>query len=82
MAFIVSKNLLNKYVSWKVSDTELADMLSRSGAEVESLSAVNYAPDGVLVGEIVAVEKHPNADKLNLCQVNTGDQVFRYCVWL
>ena len=45
-----------------------------SGLEVESCAPVAPPFKGVVVGEILAVERHPNADKLTVCTVDTGKQ--------
>lgn len=54
---------------------ELAEALTRAGLEVEEIT--NRAKDfnHVVVGHILEKEKHPNADKLSLCKVSTGDIV-------
>ncbi|MEK6628590.1 MAG: phenylalanine--tRNA ligase subunit beta [Bdellovibrionota bacterium] len=51
---------------------ELADILTKAGLEVEEIQnrASDYA--NVVVGHIISKEKHPNADKLSLCQVDVG----------
>jgi phenylalanyl-tRNA synthetase beta chain len=53
---------------------KLAHLLTMSGLEVESCAAVAPPLAGVVVGEILAVERHPNADKLTVCTVNAGRQ--------
>src|SRR5688572_6072664 len=54
-------------------DTEaLAHLLTMSGLEVESLRPVAPPFSGIVVGEILSVGKHPNADKLTLCGVSIG----------
>jgi phenylalanyl-tRNA synthetase beta chain len=50
----------------------LADRLTFAGVEVEGLARVGGGVAGVVVGEVTAIEKHPNADKLTLCQVAFG----------
>lgn len=54
---------------------ELAEALTRGGLEVEEIT--NRAKDfnQVVVGHILEKDKHPNADKLSLCRVSTGDVV-------
>jgi phenylalanyl-tRNA synthetase beta chain len=54
-------------------DTEaLAQLLTMSGLEVESCEPVAPPFSGVIVAAVLAVEKHPKADKLTLCRVETG----------
>lgn len=67
-----SEAWLREWVNPAVSTDELADQLSMAGLEVDSVTPV--APDfsGVLVGEVLAIEPHPDAKKLRICTVNTG----------
>ena len=51
---------------------ELADLLSMAGFEVESIEDYSTKAKGVLVGFVEKIEKHPEADKLSICQVNIG----------
>ncbi|HSW07503.1 phenylalanine--tRNA ligase subunit beta [Aquabacterium sp.] len=54
-------------------DTQaLADLLTMSGMEVEELRPVAPPFTGVVVGEIVEAEQHPNADRLRVCRVDAG----------
>ena len=67
-------NWLKQYVDFDWSPQELADKLTFAGIEVENV--VNLGgkiPDEVVITEILASEKHPNADKLSVCRV-TGDR--------
>src|ERR1700733_15047490 len=50
-----------------------AAKLTSIGLEVESISDAGAALKDFIVGEIITADKHPNADKLRLCSVNTGD---------
>lgn len=63
---------LKEYVDFEDTPKGLAEKLTFSGTEVEAIIPVGGKFEGVVVGEIVRVEKHPNADKLTLCTVNTG----------
>ena len=55
-----------------LSTTELAELLTMAGLEVESLRPVAPPFTGVVVGEIVDAEQHPNADRLRVCRVDAG----------
>jgi len=55
-----------------VATEELAHLLTMSGLEVEHCAPVAPAFSGVVVAEILAVERHPNADKLSVCRVDGG----------
>lgn len=67
-----SENWLRTLVNPPCSGDELAYLLTMAGLEVESLEPV--APDfnKVVVAEVLSVEKHPTADRLNICFVDTG----------
>ncbi len=67
-----SENWLRQIVDPSLNSRELADLLTFGGIEIEGLEPAAPAFDGVVVGEVLAVEKHPNADRLNVCQVNVG----------
>jgi phenylalanyl-tRNA synthetase beta chain len=51
----------------------LAHVLTMAGLEVEALEPVAPAFNNVVVAEVLEVAKHPNADRLNVCQVNVGE---------
>ena len=69
-----SENWLRTFVNPSLSTRALADLLTFGGIEIEGVAPVAPPFDGVVVGEVLAMEKHPNADRLNVCQVNvTGN---------
>ncbi len=67
-----SENWLRTFVDPKLTTCELADLLTFGGIEVEGTQPASPAFDHVVVGEVLSVTKHPNADRLNVCQINTG----------
>jgi phenylalanyl-tRNA synthetase beta chain len=67
-----SENWLRSLVDIPVGRDELVQRLTMSGLEVEDVTVLGAALDGVVVAEIVAAEKHPDADKLKVCQVDVG----------
>ena len=67
-----SENWLRELVDIPVGRDELAHRLTMSGLEVEELELLGQALEGVLVGEIIDAEKHPDADKLKVCKVDIG----------
>ena len=67
-----SENWLRTLVDPKLSAAELAHLLTMSGLEVEDCHEVAPPFTGVVVGRVVKTEKHPNADKLKVCQVDIG----------
>lgn len=67
-----SINWLKQYIDIPWSPRELAERLTMAGLEVEGIDETGAVPEGVVVGEILSRDKHPNADKLSVCQVNVG----------
>ena len=63
---------LKEYVDFEDTVEGLADKLTFSGVEVEGIERLGGGVPGVVVGEVLGIEKHPNADKLTLCRVNFG----------
>jgi phenylalanyl-tRNA synthetase beta chain len=57
----------------EVTPRELGDKLTLAGLEVEAIEDLAEGYEGIVVGEVLSVEKHPDADKLKVCQVNGGD---------
>lgn len=68
----VTLNWLKAYIDFEFSPTELADRLTMLGIEVESVKHLGADLEGVIVGSVASIRPHPNADKLVLCQVDTG----------
>ncbi len=68
----IPENWLRSFVDPRISTDQLSHLLTMSGLEVESCAPVAPPFTGVIVGEILAVERHPNADKLTVCTVSTG----------
>lgn len=72
----LSESWLREWVNPAISTQELASQLTMAGLEVDAIDPVAGAFTGVVVGEIVSVEPHPDADKLRVCQVaGEGDQL-------
>ena len=67
-----SENWLRSMVDPKLNSDELAHLLTMSGLEVEEVEAVAPPFSNVVVAEVKEVAKHPNADRLNVCQVDVG----------
>lgn len=57
-----------------VTDQEFRDAMTLSGTKVENFTAFDKNLDKIVVGQIESVEKHPDADKLVICQVNVGSE--------
>lgn len=71
---LISKTWLKKYVPAieTISDEQIASKLTSTLAEVESVTKVGEELNRLVAGKVESVEKHPNADKLNVCQVDVG----------
>ncbi|NMM26121.1 MAG: phenylalanine--tRNA ligase subunit beta [Glaciimonas sp.] len=67
-----SESWLRTMVNPKMTSDELAHLLTMSGLEVEAIEAVASPFSRVVVGEIIDIVKHPNADRLHVCQVDVG----------
>lgn len=63
---------LKDYIKTDKTARELADGLTLSGSHVESISSFNKGVENVVVGKILSIEKHPDADKLLICNVDVG----------
>src|SRR5690606_31241992 len=75
---LVSLNWLKQYVNIDgITPEELAEKVTKSGIEVESIVTMKDKISNVVVGYVKSCEQHPNADKLNLCQVDVGDEVLQ-----
>ena len=69
----VSYKWLQDYVDLSgINATELADKITKSGIEVEGVEKKSEGLKGVVIGHVIEREQHPNADKLNKCQVDIG----------
>ena len=66
-----SENWLRTFVNPSIN-TELAEALTMAGLEVEAIEPVAPAFEKVVVAEVLSVQKHPAADHLAICRVNTG----------
>jgi len=71
----VSVRWLSDFVKMDLPPEELADGLTMAGLEVEGLARVGHDFEGIVVGRIVSLLPHPQADKLSLCQVDVKSEV-------
>jgi len=70
----VSLRWLKDYVDIDIDTKELANRLTMAGLEVDSVGPFRPSFDGVVTAKILSVKPHPQADKLSLCEVTTGDR--------
>src|SRR5699024_2317759 len=69
-------NWLKEYVDYgDLQVEELAELITKSGIEVDGIHyVINEESTNVVTGYVESCEKHPDADKLNLCQVDVGEE--------
>lgn len=68
----LSEMWLREWIDPKLTREQLCEKLTLSGLEVDGLQPVANPFTNVVVAEVLSVEKHPEADKLHICQVNVG----------
>ncbi|UZQ53677.1 phenylalanine--tRNA ligase subunit beta [Trichothermofontia sichuanensis B231] len=70
----ISLNWLREFVDISLPPAELAETLTMAGFEVEAIEDRRAWAAGVVVGKVIHCERHPNADKLSVCQVDIGTE--------
>ncbi|GAB1258010.1 phenylalanine--tRNA ligase subunit beta [Aurantivibrio plasticivorans] len=73
----LSESWLREWVSPDLDTQALADQITMAGLEVDGIEPVAGEFTGVIVGEIVSAEQHPDADKLRVCSVSNGSKTFQ-----
>ncbi len=71
----ISYNWLCNYIDIDVPVNQVAEILTDTGLEVEKVKKIESLPgglEGLVIGKVLETEKHPNADRLNIAQVNVG----------
>lgn len=68
----ISENWLRTWVNPAIDSEKLSDQLTMLGLEVDELAPAAKAFTGVVVGEVLTVEQHPDADRLRVTTVNIG----------
>lgn len=78
----LSYTWLTDYLKINMEPQQLGEVLTDIGLEVEGIESVKNGPDleGVVVGEVLTCEKHPNADRLKVTTVNVGNQEILHIV--
>ena len=74
---IVTYNWLKEFVDFNFTVEELSHRLTMAGLEVDFLEKIGEGLDSVVVGRLLAVEAHPEADRLTLCKVDVGSEVLQ-----
>jgi len=70
----ISYNWLKEFIDLELSPDDTAEKLTLIGLEVEEVNNYGSLLEGVIVGEVLEVDEHPNADRLRICQVNLGKE--------
>ncbi len=65
-------NWLKEHLDTKLNEKQIIDKLTNIGLEVESLKDQSSDLDSFIVAKIISAEKHPNADRLKVCDVDIG----------
>ncbi|MFA5524190.1 MAG: phenylalanine--tRNA ligase subunit beta [Tissierellales bacterium] len=68
---------LKEYVDIDIDSKELADKLTMSGSHVDSIEAIDKGIEKVVVGKIIEISQHPDADKLVITQIDVGTEVIQ-----
>ena len=70
----ISLNWLREYIDFDLTPIELGEKLMMLGTEVESITQLSEGLNNIVVGRILNIRKHPQADKLVLCDVDVGKE--------
>ncbi|MBW1850674.1 MAG: phenylalanine--tRNA ligase subunit beta [Deltaproteobacteria bacterium] len=73
----ISLNWLKDYIDLDMSPDELGHLLTMTGLEVEGIEPAGQSLDGVVVARILDIEPHPKANRLSVCQVDTGKETIQ-----
>ena len=73
----ISENWLREWVNPNISSDDLVAQITMAGLEVDEVLPVASEFTGVVIGEIISADSHPNADKLQVCQVSDGAEIFQ-----
>ena len=65
---------MQDYVDMDLAPEELAQRLIMTGTAVDSWEVLGESLEKVVVGRILSIKKHPEADKLSICQVDVGGE--------
>jgi phenylalanyl-tRNA synthetase beta chain len=75
-----SVNWLREFVDLPKNPEEIADLLTRAGVETKGIETRGAKIDKVIVSQVTASSRHPNADRLSVCEVDDGSGVKRQIV--
>ena len=69
----LSLNWLKDYVDIDMPPADLANLLTMSGLEVETREPIGQFLEEIVAAKILSLKRHPGADKLFVCQMDTGN---------
>jgi phenylalanyl-tRNA synthetase beta chain len=72
-----SEQWLREWVNPSIKIDDLVKQITMAGLEVDGVEPVAGAFTGIVIGEVLSVEPHPDADKLNVCKVSDGSETFQ-----
>ena len=72
-----SENWLREWVNPDIDTSQLGERLTMAGLEVDSIAPAAAKCSGVVVGEVLSAEQHPDADRLRVCAVSDGSETFQ-----
>src|SRR5438270_12100179 len=75
-----SVNWLREFVDLAKNPEEIAELLTRAGVETENIETRGAKIDDVIVSQVIASSRHPNADRLTVCEVDDGSGTKRQIV--
>ena len=70
----LSRKWLNEFVTVDVNDKDFAEEMTLSGSKVEGFVDLGAEINNVVVGKIVALERHPDSDHMWICQIDVGEE--------
>ncbi len=70
----ISYEWLKRFIHFDLSPTGLGEVLTMAGSEVEAIEEKGFDTSGIVTGRVISVDPHPDADRLTICTVNTGDE--------
>ena len=71
----ITSNWLKDHLDTKLNENQIIDKLTDIGLEVENVDNQSSDWDSFLVAKILKSEKHPNADRLKVCEVDIGEKI-------
>jgi len=71
---VVTYNWLKEFVDFDLSPEDLSHRLTMAGLEVDAMDKLGEGLESVIVARLISVDPHPDADRLTVCQVDTGGE--------